>query len=73
MFQVIQTIHSKRMALDNFKWVLMDCHEKMDDKLNAPRLTISKDKLYIADVDELVEVTSLLLRLQINIKLRFDV
>ena len=31
--------------------------QKWIDKLNAPKgLTISKDKLYIADVDELVEV-----------------
>ena len=31
--------------------------KKWIDKLNAPKgLTISKDKLYIADVDELVEV-----------------
>ena len=31
--------------------------EKWIDKLNAPKgLTISKDKLYIADVDELIEV-----------------
>ena len=59
MFLTLLITHLIKMVLDTYQTrIRWYCdRKKWIDKLNAPKgLTISKDKLYIADIDELVEV-----------------